>query len=269
MVEGSRGKRPSRRYSGALTSYIRSIQRFDLLTRSGEHRLAVLGHEGESRARMALVQSNLRLVVKLAMEYHQPGLPVDDLIAEGNLGLLEAARRFDPERGVRFASYATWWIHKFLIAAVNRQRIQTSVPTPSVREPQPAAPNGSRRTVPAPPPDPRHVPRSRVLSFEEFMQNSGDRHFLESLADRDSRSPETVAVAHELASALIAILDRMPRIEREILEGRYGLHGDAPRTLQNLADAMGYTRERVRQIEIRALARARRLLEGRVPRREP
>lgn len=269
MVEERGGKRRAPRYAGALSSYIRSIQRFDLLTRSGEHRLAVRGLEGESQARTALVESNLRLVVKLATEYHRSGLSVDDLIEEGNLGLLEAARRFDPERGVRFASYATWWIHKFLIAAVNRHRVQTSVAAPSAREPQPASPNGSTRAAPPPPPDPKHAPRSRVLSFEEFMQNSGDRHFLESLADRDSQSPETVAVARELASALIAILDRMPRIEREILAGRYGLHGGAPRTLQNLADSMGYTRERVRQIEIRALARARRLLEGWIPPRQP
>lgn len=269
MADDPAGKRRVPRYAGALSSYIRSIQRFDLLTRSGEHRLAVRGHEGASGAQRALVESNLRLVVKLAMEYHQPGLPVDDLIAEGNLGLLEAARRFDPERGVRFASYATWWIHKFLIAAVNRQRLQTTVPGPVVRETQPRAPNGSRRAPPAPPQDPRHAPRARVLSFEEFMQNSGDRHFLESLADRDSLNPETVAVENELADALVAILDRIPRIEREILQARYGLHGTPSRTLQELADVMGYTRERVRQIEIRALARARRLLEGRIPRRGP
>ncbi len=247
------GKRRGQRYAGALRSYLRSIQRFDLLTRSGEHRLAELGQAGAADARRALVEANLRLVVKLAGEYHHPGLQVDDLIAEGNLGLIEAANRFDPDRGVRFASYATWWIHKYLIAAVNRHRAQTSIPS--------RVPSSPRESSHAPP-DPARRPRTRILSFEDFMQDSGDRHLLESVQGDSGPDPEAVAVEADLADALVRILDRMPELERRVLAERFGLPGGSPRTLQEVAEGMGYTRERVRQIEIRALDRARRLIES-------
>ena len=241
------GGRRSGRYAGSLQSYLNSIRRYELLTKSGEFRVATASRAGIEKARKDLVEANLRLVVKLAMDYRHARIGLDDLIAEGNLGLIEAAARFDPGRGVRFASYASWWIRKFLIQAIDRQAHQTTSPARGSSEPDPE-PEG---------PMPK---RERILSFDDFMQTSGDRHVLERIASGASVDPRDVVLERQLAQALTGILPRMPELERRILAAHYGLAGESPRTLQQIGKELGLTRERVRQIEQRAIARARRLL---------
>jgi len=229
-----------------LDSYLRWIRRYELLTKSGEFRIATASRAGIEKARQDLVEANLRLVVKLAMDYRHARIGMDDLIAEGNLGLIEAAARFDPQRGVRFATYAAWWIRKFLIQAIDRQAHQTTSPTGAKIEagadPEKAAPR-----------------RQRIISVEDFTQTSSDRHIFEKVASL-SVDPEDVVLEQQLAKALTAVLPRLPAQERTILAAHYGLEGQPPRTLQQIGKEMSLTRERVRQIEQRAIARARRLL---------
>jgi len=232
-------------YGGALQSYLRSIRGYELLTRSGEYRLGVDMRKGIVKARQDLVEANLRLVVKLAMEYKHARIGVDDLIAEGNLGLIEAANRFDPERGVRFATYASWWIRKFVIQAIDRQAHQTTSPARVAADAEP---------------EPERPRRERILSYEDFTQTSSDRHVLDKLASANTVDPRDVVLEHQLKEALVAVLPRMPALERTILAAHYGLDGKPPRTLQVIGKTIGLTRERVRQIEQRAIARARRLL---------
>jgi RNA polymerase sigma factor (sigma-70 family) len=246
-------KRRPRGYRGALSSYLGAIRRYKLLTRSGEHRLATASQQGVAGAENEMVEANLRLVVKIAKDYRNTHVPFEDLISEGNLGLMEAAHRFDPSRGVRFVSYATWWIRKYMLRAVDRQAHQSSSPRPESTEvgSDGAGAGGT----------PRRAGRQRILSFEDFMQNSGDRNFIESFASEDAADPEDRILENQLAEALVSVLDRLPLKERGILVAHYGLDGGAPKTLQAIGGEMGLTRERVRQLELRALDRARRLLQ--------
>lgn len=250
------GKQETAGYGGALQSYLRAIRRFKLLTQSGEFRLATASRQGEEKAQNAMVEANLRLVVKIAMEYRHTHVGLDDLIAEGNLGLIEAAKRFDPQRGVRFVSYAAWWIRKFMLQAVQRQAHQTSTPArPSDR---PASSGTDPRSgSPGRPPT-----RLRILSYDDFVQNSSDRHVLEKFALGETAEPEDLILEKQLEEALAAVLPRLPEQERTILSAHYGLDGQAPRTLQEIGLSLGVTRERIRKIELRAIERARRLLQG-------
>jgi RNA polymerase sigma factor (sigma-70 family) len=243
------GGRKTGGYGGALQSYLKSIRQYELLTKSGEFRVATASRAGIAKARQDLVEANLRLVVKLAMDYRHTRIGMDDLIAEGNLGLIEAAGRFDPQRGVRFATYASWWIRKFLIQAIDRQAHQTTSPTRGVTHDEAGAePN---RAVPR---------RQRIISVDDFMQTSSDRHMFEKIVSVASVDPQDVVLERQLAKALTAVLPRLPAQERTILAAHYGLEGQPPRTLQQIGKEMSLTRERVRQIEQRAIARARRLL---------
>lgn len=237
-----------------VKSYFEDIRRYPLLTPSGEFRVATASRDGGQAARQQLIESNLRLVVKLAMDYRHTRIGLDDLIAEGNLGLMEAAKRFDPSRGVRFASYATWWIKKYLIQAIHRQAHQTTAPVD--RGPGETPSDAGRAPHPL-------RDRQTILSIDGCLQTSSDRHVLETIAADSQVGPEEVALERQLSAALISILPKLPEQERTILAAHYGLDGDSARTLQQIGAELGMTRERVRQIEQRAVDRARRLLEHR------
>jgi RNA polymerase sigma factor (sigma-70 family) len=249
-------------YRGALQSYLRSIRRYPLLTQSGEYRLASQSQKGMASAQKALVEANLRLVVKIAKEYRNRGIPMEDLISEGNIGLIEASRRFDPARGVRFVSYASWWIRKYMVAALTRQ-IQLNS-TPAQRDPAGGRAGDASSPSRARWPYPR---RQRILSLEEFIRSAEDRDPLESLASSADIRADELILEQELVEGLRSILHRLPSQERHVLVNHFGLEGKPPRTLQEIGVKLGCTRERVRQIELRALERARRLLAAKRIRR--
>jgi RNA polymerase sigma factor (sigma-70 family) len=234
-----------RSYRGALRAYLEQIRPFRLLTESGEYRLAVDSRAGDEAARNRLLEANLRLVVKIALEYRHSPVKLEDLIAEGNVGLIQAVKRFDPNRGVRFVSYASWWVRKYMVAALNDSTKAATSPLP----------RGASMAV-----DER-TKRARVLSLEDFLHNSGDRVLLEKVAPRNEEDPEHLVVASDLQEALRSVLERIPALERRVLEMHYGLDGAPPRTLQVIGQELRCTREHVRQIELRARDRARRLLE--------
>ncbi len=251
----------------ALSAYLRDIRRYGLLTTSGERRLAVRTRNGEEHAWQRLVQSNLRLVVKIAKRYQYGAASLEDLIEEGNIGLMEAARRFDPTRGVRFGSYASWWIRKYIRAAVSRQRLQTGFPV----EAQPTSLSGSGETWRPAGPKPRSSGAMmlwrRILSFEEFPRGSSGKHPIESRIPTRDPGPDEQLNDAQVADCLHGVLDLMSERERQILEARHGLDSHASMSLQQIADSMGCTREWVRQLEQRALSRARNILESRKFRR--
>ncbi len=241
-----------KRRPDAWRSYLRSIRRYQVLTESGERRLGLEIESGSAAAREKLVEANLRLVIRIALEFRNRVARLEDLVAEGNLGLIQAAKRYDPKRGVRFASYATWWIRKYMLDALRRLKLDGAAGVAAAAETATPAPDGR---------SPAGVRRQRVLSFEDFMQHSSDRPLLERLVPTEVAEPETVALEHQLAEALRSVIHRLPAQERMVLEAHYGLAGDPPVTLQEIGLLVGLTRERVRQIELRALSRARRLLE--------
>jgi len=254
MGDSKDNDREATGYRGALQSYLQSIRQYKLLTNSGEYRLATQSKGGEEKARAQLVEANLRLVVKIAMEYRNGGIPVEDLISEGNIGLIEAAKRFDATRGVRFIHYAAWWVRKYMVAALQRQRTQSSAPTSQARGRRRELTDSGSRKRPQ---------RQRILSLEEFVHGGSERDWLEKIADEGGVDPEQLVLEAQLREALRSILDKVPAQERMILESHYGLDGKPPRTLQQIGEVLGCTRERVRQHEMRALRRARRLLAAR------
>ncbi len=242
----------------ALTAYLRRIRRIDLLTRSGEFRLATLQkldpNSSEAKAaRERLVESNLRIVVKLAHEYRGRGVSVDDLISEGNLGLIEAAARFDPSRGVRFVTYAVWWVRKFMLGAIRRSAKQRFAPMSGADAFAPDLRSSAEHDFTS--------LRRAILSLDGGpASGSGPRGGQESATSECAPNPETQAVDQQLERALRRILEKLPAQERRVLTAHYGLDGSPPRTLQQIGNEVGMTRERVRQIELRARERMLRLL---------
>jgi RNA polymerase primary sigma factor len=238
-VMGSGEHKRPRGYRGALSSYLGAIRRYKLLTQSGERRIATDSHQGDEEAKNQLVEGNLRLVVKLAKELRTSFVGLDDLIAEGNLGLIEAARRFDPGRGVRFVAYATWWIRKYMLQAINRHAHQTTAPKPG---------SGGERA------DGQKVPRQIIASLDDAA--------VELVGGGAGDDLEDTILGDDLAKALRTVLPKLPPKERQILTLHFGLDGSVAQTLQQIGAELGLTRERVRQLELRALERARRLLQG-------
>jgi RNA polymerase sigma factor (sigma-70 family) len=184
------------------------------------------------------------------------------LISEGNIGLMVASQRFDPSRRVRFSNYAAWWIRKYMVAALSRNVSQNSSLSPA------HAPRGAEE-VPAGRSDPpssatarRRPARQKLVSLEAFTRSDGDRSFLENLA-AENGDPDAPMLQKELADAISAVLYLLPRQERLILTTHYGLDDEESLTLHEIGRAMGCTRERVRQLEVKALARARRILRSR------
>ena len=249
VSDGGRGG--TKRYRGALDSHLSDIRKYKLLTPSGEFRLASATQRGEADARNELVQANLRLVVKIAKTYRVPGMDLDELIAEGELGLIEAANRFDPSRGVRFVAYAPYWIRKYVLLAVGRHKRHTTSPAePDVME-------GAERRAGDPR---RRRVRRRLVSLDDFLDGSDDRRLEDSLASETAACPEDVALEKQLAQALRALLPKLAARDRTILAAHYGLDEEPAQSLQEIGKTLGLTRERVRQLEALALTRARTLL---------
>lgn len=246
----------------ALSAYLREIRRYQLLTTSGERRLAVRTQKGEERAWHDLVQSNLRLVVKIAKKYRFGIASLEDLIEEGNIGLMEAARRFDPTRGVRFGSYASWWIRKYIRASVNRQRLQSGFPVAPRSSLRDSDGLGDKAPARARNEAAMRLWR-RIMSFEEFPRGSSGRNPIESRVAAVAPTPDEQVNEIQVSERLREVLDLLSEKERHILEARHGLNGTPHQSLQQIADELGCTREWVRQLAQRALSRARNILESR------
>ncbi len=261
-----------------LGLYLRDIAGIPLLDAGEERRVARLVRSGDGEALDLLVRSNLRFVVSMARKYARSGYPLDELVNEGNIGLLEAARRFDPEKGVRFVSYAGWWVRQAILAAIARYGQAISVPPklkfeqyrfeqrvaelaqdlgrqPSVEEISSALEideAGVRQMLQA-------VPRDLSLS-----QPLGDDGFdvEETLADSSGGSVEDMLMAQSFRRFLDLSLEQLSPRERYVVERRYGLCApdcpDEPATLAEIAVDLDLSRERVRQLEARAIEKLRR-----------
>ncbi len=269
----------------SLTLYLREIRRTELFTPDEEYQTACAARRGDFAARQSMIEHNLRLVVNIAKAYLGRGVPLADLIEEGNLGLMHAINKFEPERGFRFSTYATWWIRQSIERAAMMQARAIRLPVHVVRELQQVM--RARRTLEgdadfiARRPDGVRVEDVAALlgrevqAVAELMALSeaprsldagserGDDSF--SLADTvasedEGGDPTGVTQTHEVEKLLDRWILALSEREREVLEGRYGLHDRDPETLEVLSVRLGLTRERVRQIQNEALAKMRRQL---------
>ncbi len=254
--------------------YLSEIGRTRLLTAEEEVSLARAAQGGCLASRQRMIEANLRLVVKVARAYTSRGLPLLDLIEEGNLGLMRAVEKFDPERGCRFSTYATWWIRQSVERAIMNQGRTVRLPIHVIREltlhlrasreleqklnRKPTAEELAREL---------DVDAKTVLalwelneptaSADEPVSPGSDRLLLDSIADSDQGNPEALYSGTAAEQLLDHWLDQLTLQQREVVEHRYGLHGHGRRTLEEVGRLMGVTRERVRQIQMTALARLR------------
>jgi len=282
------GGDPSSDESGdALTVYLRGVRRTELFTAQEEFETATRARAGDFAVRQSMIEHNLRLVVSIAKGYMGRGVPMADLVEEGNLGLMHAIDKFEPERGFRFSTYATWWIRQSVDRALMYQGRAVRLPVNVVRELQHVLrarrllendaellaqrPEGIRVEDIAAllGQEPHHVAELLAMSeaprsLDASLDRSGDEQTLgDGLIDEVTQAPEDVALSHEVDLLLEEWIGTLSLRERAVLEGRFGLHDQEPETLDTLSVRLGLTRERVRQVQNEALMKLKRYLTRR------
>ena len=272
-------------HGNTLQSYLRDIRRAPLLSPEEEHATALRARAGDFDARQQMIERNLRLVVSIAKHYTGRGLPMIDLIEEGNLGLMHATTKFDPERGFRFSTYASWWVRQAVERALMHQSRLIRLPVHVVRELNQVL--RARRTLEARHGGERNIgaddiaqllgrpvqevagllhlaepPTSLDLPNERHGGDTGES-MLAQVADDHGVDPLGQRLGEESQALLEGGLAQLSAREREVLTGRYGLHGREPQTLEDMAAQLQLTRERVRQIQQEALLKLKRGLARR------
>lgn len=266
----------------ALQAYLRDIRRTPLLSSQQEFETATRARGGDFEARQAMIRHNLRLVVSIAKNYLGRGLPMSDLIEEGNLGLMHAIGKFEPERGFRFSTYASWWIRQSIERALMHQARLVRLPVHIVRELNHVlkarralealqSQNGGEGQVRA-----EDIATALGRPIEEVAEllayaelpssldspvdrnGEGGESMMDLVADEQAVDPLGLRLSHELEELLEHGLATLNEREREVLAGRYGLSDREPETLDVLAVRLGLTRERIRQIQLEALGKLKR-----------
>jgi len=269
-----------------LTLYLREVRRTDLFTPEQEFISATLARAGDFDARQSMIEHNLRLVVSIAKNYIGRGVPLSDLIEEGNLGLMHAIDKFEPDRGFRFSTYATWWIRQSVERAVMNQGRVIRLPVRVLRELQHVM--RARRTLESDPAfaerrngidgegvrvediaalmgsDVHHVAELLAMaeaprSLDAALDHSDEEHTLGDMMPDDlAVDPTDITQDHEIARHMEEWCDGLSHREREVIAGRFGLHDREPETLEVLSTRLSLTRERVRQIQNDAMLKLKR-----------
>ncbi|NPB05980.1 MAG: RNA polymerase sigma factor RpoD/SigA [Aquificae bacterium] len=290
-----------------INQYLKKISKIPLLTPEEEKELARRAKQGDEEALKKLVESNLRFVVSVAKQYIGYGLPFSELIAAGNLGLLEAAKRFDPDRGVKFISYAVWWIRQAIMQVLSQQTGAVRIPLKQShlinkishvygelakkleREPTPEeiAEELSKQMIEKElekelgrKPTPEEVEKKfkevgykitpeevekylqvcRVpLSLDAPVGENEDTFFIDFLSKHGTAEVEEKVIEDVIKKEIDDLLDKLTEKERKVIELRFGLKGNEPKTLREIGEILGLSRERVRQLETRALRKLRSL----------
>lgn len=261
----------------ATQLYLGEIGFSPLLTAEEEVYFARRSLKGCEASRKRMIVSNLRLVVKIARRYNNRGLALLDLIEEGNLGLIRAVEKFDPERGFRFSTYATWWIRQTIERAIMNQTRTIRLPIHVVKElnvylrasrelsqkldHEPTA-EEIALALDKPVEDVTKMLRlnERITSVDTPIGGESDKALLDIIADEKEFSPEETLQDNDIKGNIVTWLEELNPKQREVLARRFGLLGYEPSTLEDVGAEIGLTRERVRQIQVEALRRLRDML---------
>jgi RNA polymerase nonessential primary-like sigma factor len=262
----------------AIRLYLNEIGASRLLTAAEEVSLARLAQGGDNAARQRMIVCNLRLVVKIARRYLNRGLPLLDLIEEGNLGLIRAVEKFDPERGFRFSTYATWWIRQTIERAIMNQTRTVRLPIHVIKEIntylKAARKLGQRLDheptteeiallLNKPIGEVKHMLglNERIASVDIPFSKDADKPLVDMLQDESADDPMDRIQDEEIHANLEHWLGKLNDKQREVVKRRFGLNGHEHSTLERVAQELGVTRERVRQIQLDAMRRLRDILE--------
>ena len=258
--------------------YLNEIGASPLLTAEEEVRYSREAQAGNEESRKHMIESNLRLVVKIARRYMNRGLAFLDLIEEGNLGLIRAVEKFDPERGFRFSTYATWWIRQTIERAIMNQSRTIRLPIHVVKEINVylrAARSLAQQLDHEPSAeeiaDLLHKPiqdvermlglNERIASTDSTIMSDSSKTLLETIPDENAKDPTESLLADDVHTNVEDCLAQLSDKQREVVERRFGLHGHSVSTLEEVGKEIGVTRERVRQIQMDALKKLKRILE--------
>jgi RNA polymerase primary sigma factor len=262
-----------------LRVYLKEISRIPLLSREDEVALARRVRAGDAAAKARLTEANLRLVVQIARRYLNRGLPLPDLIEEGNIGLLRAVEKFDGARGTRFSTYATWWIRQAVVRALanqartirlpvhvelllgrykrEQQRLTQALERPPTLEELATALGTTVEQI-----QELEEIRQQPVSLETPVGEGAGR-VSDLVADPSADPSSAIAALFRKRAELVTVLDDLAANERTVLRRRFGLEGDPPETLEAIGRRLGLTRERIRQIEGGGLRKLRALLAAR------
>ncbi len=268
------------RAAANLAGYLQEVSRIPLLTPEEEQTLARRVQAGDKDAERRMVEANLRLVFRIARRYRNRGLPLPDLIEEGNIGLLRAVRKFRPDKGTRFSTYATWWIRQAVVRALANQARMIRLPVhvelllgrylkekkrltqelgrpPSIEEVAAALEISPDQLAEL------EEIRQQPLSLERAVGEEGKGTLRDLVADPSGSAPGGLGTLLRERADLAGILDDLPERERTVIRLRFGLGGEEALTLETIGKRLGLSRERVRQIEASGLKKLRSLLAAR------
>ncbi len=262
----------------ATRIYLNEIGFSPLLTAEEEVYYARKALKGDEEARKRMIESNLRLVVKIARRYMNRGLALLDLIEEGNLGLIRAVEKFDPEKGFRFSTYATWWIRQTVERALMNQTRTVRLPIHVVKEiniylraarklsqslDREPNPEDVAEMLDIPIEDVKHMLglNERITSVDTPTGRDSDKSLLDTIPDEQNTDPSLLLQNSDVQRHIDTWLSQLSDKQCAVVERRFGLHGREVATLEEIGIELGVTRERVRQIQIEAIRRLRQILE--------